>query len=222
MNKVKDELSVGIATIQRALIRHGIERNGLAAYRATMGNEKTTPYIGTYKGSKDEIVELYKSGLSMRNIADRIGRSTSVVIRVIKRAGLSRTYQGSGAEHSQWKGGTLDANEGYKRVWVSPDDPMASMRDHQGYVREHRLVMARQLGRPLTRNETVHHLDDERDRNVVDNLELRYGQHGKHIVLECAKCGCRDIRPVPLGNPKDGQLSLGLRPPRKGRANGQA
>ena len=38
---------------------------------------------------------------------------------------------------------------GYVRVKVPDDDPMAVMRDASGYVLEHRLVMARKLGRPL-------------------------------------------------------------------------
>ncbi|HWH28915.1 MAG TPA: HNH endonuclease [Mycobacteriales bacterium] len=37
---------------------------------------------------------------------------------------------------------------------------------------EHRLVMARRLGRPLERDEVVHHRDGDRLNNAPDNLEL--------------------------------------------------
>jgi hypothetical protein len=38
--------------------------------------------------------------------------------------------------------------------------------------KEHRLVMERVLGRPLTTNENVHHIDGDRTNNDPSNLEL--------------------------------------------------
>ncbi len=82
---------------------------------------------------------------------------------------------------------------------VDVDDPMAVMRNHHGYVLEHRLVMARKLGRPLLASETVHHIDGNRENNAPENLELRQGKHGKHIVMCCLDCGSRNIGPARLG-----------------------
>ena len=41
-----------------------------------------------------------------------------------------------------------------------------------GWQREHRYVMEQHLGRPLTKNEHVHHKNGIRHDNTLDNLEL--------------------------------------------------
>ena len=57
---------------------------------------------------------------------------------------------------------------GYVEVW-KPDHPMAQK---SGYMMEHRLLMAEHLGRMLTRGEVVHHLNEDRTDNRLENLEL--------------------------------------------------
>ena len=61
---------------------------------------------------------------------------------------------------------------GYVYVYIEKDDPMRSMAKKDGWVLEHRLVVARRIGRPLTRLEVAHHINGVRHDNRESNLQL--------------------------------------------------
>lgn len=89
--------------------------------------------------------------------------------------------------------------EGYARVIVDESDPyfmMGSLRrgaNSGRTVLEHRLVLARKLGRALLAHETVHHRNGNRLDNRPGNLELRVGRHGKGATeAHCLTCRCFD------------------------------
>lgn len=201
LTKASAALGVGATTMVRVLERRGIERDGFGLYLAARSKSKGEPYIGVYTGSTEDILEWYRSGLSMKAIAAKIGRSVHVVARRVRKAGIARAYQGAGPDHSMWQGGRNFAGE-YWRVWISQNDPLASMRTHDGYVLEHRLVMARKLGRPLLPTETVHHIDGDKTNNELQNLQLRQGRHGKHVVMCCLACGSFNIGHAKLADAK--------------------
>lgn len=77
-----------------------------------------------------------------------------------------------GKPGTNWKGGKIKGRGGYIWVW----NPDAAQRHRPGtkkrYVLEHRLVMEETLGRPLQKNEQVHHKNGIRDDNRAENLEL--------------------------------------------------
>ena len=71
---------------------------------------------------------------------------------------------------------------GYVRLRIYNDNPYFSMARHDGYILEHRLVMAQNLGRLLKRWEIVHHKNHIRDDNRIENLWICSGR--EHQLIE--------------------------------------
>ena len=64
--------------------------------------------------------------------------------------------------------GTIDSS-GYKTISIKGHP---NQMDTNGRIREHIYVMSEHLGRPLKKNENVHHKNGIRDDNRIQNLEL--------------------------------------------------
>lgn len=90
-----------------------------------------------------------------------------------KRMQKHGTLDGHPSRRSPGQGG-LNAN-GYMVVPCPAD--FEAMGGKRGRVLEHRLVMARHLGRLLDRREHVHHINGDRADNRLENLELWSGPH---------------------------------------------
>ena len=61
---------------------------------------------------------------------------------------------------------------GYYEVKLSPGDFFYPMADVRHYVLEHRLIMAKHLGRILWKTEIVDHINHDRTDNRLANLRL--------------------------------------------------
>jgi hypothetical protein len=74
-----------------------------------------------------------------------------------------------------WKGGRRKDERGYIRISIAPNK----------WKYEHTLVMENHLGRRLKKGETVHHINENKEDNRIENLLLfsTVGGHTKHHCL---------------------------------------
>lgn len=80
-----------------------------------------------------------------------------------------------GKDNGVWKGGRIINYQGYILI-RNPEHPNQS----SGYVKEHNLIIEKQIGRFLKSEEVVHHINRIRDDNRIENL-LLFKNHSKHM-----------------------------------------
>lgn len=111
--------------------------------------------------------------------------------------------------HPRWKGGRIIHSKGYVMVQAKWH-PRA---DKGGYVFEHILVMEQYLGRYLTEDEIVHHINHNKQDNRIENLllttktEHRHIYHAKEVRVDmssrvCIDCGTKTPSLNRKGRPK--------------------
>lgn len=131
-----------------------------------------------------------------------LGCSGKAVNKACRRFGFHMRRRGpkNGAEHPGWKGGRKLDKAGYVLAYA-PEHPNCNS---SGYIREHRLVCERVLGRLLLPTEVVHHKNDDPADNRPENLQVfdsnashlretlagkcpQWSEEGKQRILEAAR-----------------------------------
>lgn len=176
------EWGCNLVTIRNVLLRRGVARKPRGGILIELSETQ-----------RREALDQWNAGQSKEVIAASLSISTKTLTRVLRFMGVSQR-----PNRGNFRGGRLHSNGGYIFVAVTPDSPFASMRSSNGYVLEHRLVMAQKLGRPLLATETVHHINGDQQDNRPENLQLRQAKHGKHEAWRCLDCGSTNIAAMPL------------------------
>lgn len=136
--------------------------------------------IGACHLHGEEIRQWVAEELTLQEIAQRIGTTRHRVAEYIAKQGIPRVPVARvGARNGRWTGGRIIDQDGYVLI-KSHGHPYA---DRHNYVREHRLVMEKKLGRYLQPQEVVHHKDKDgsKENNDPDNLEV-FGTNAEHLA----------------------------------------
>lgn len=122
-----------------------------------------------------------ETGMQWKEIARIEGREYKSLWLVMNRHKMpgKRYVFPSGEDNPSWNDGRYVDNDGYIHI-SKPDHPHTH---GKGFVLEHRLVMEKEIGRFLKRDEVVHHKDGCRSNNAIENLQL-FDKNGDHLRHE--------------------------------------
>ena len=155
-----------------------------------------TSHVDLSFKNKDWLYEQYVIlGLSGRDIGEKIGVNRHTIIRWIKdfdipvrtqketksREGYKKRMCGS--NHPNFKDGkrAITSGWGYKMLSLYGNDRDGHRVDKAGRIPEHIYQMELFIGRKLTDEEVVHHVDMKRMNNKISNLILFPNQREHNI-----------------------------------------
>lgn len=171
---IGDRLGCSATLVQQWMRRQGIARRPASA-------PKTVKLVRPSRMDQhaDQLRVWSAEGLGLREMAARLGTSKQAVSFAMIRHNIPRPPKHSAPGHlnGSWKGGRQNDGDGYILVY-SPNHPH---RTRAGYVREHRLVMERILGRYLLPTEVMDHIDGNRSNNDPANLRV-FASNREHLA----------------------------------------
>ena len=126
-------------------------------------------------------------------LSDKLFRD---VITVLNRLGTKHTKETKekirqsrlgkkGKNANRWCGGNGITKDGYKYIY-KPEHPNSMV---AGYILEHRFIMSEHIGRPLDKNEIVHHKNQNKQDNRIKNLKIIIKKRAFHSdTIKCPYC----------------------------------
>lgn len=185
LKDIAEKYGINPDTVTKALRRFGIPQRNKSQIGVIWWSRRNS----TWNLAKEQVGDLYsRQRLSLDKIAKMFKIDRRTITRFLKESGIKI--------RPRYKGGCYTNCHGYTFVRLTKDSPYYVMANPKGYVSEHRLVMARHLGRPLLRTEVVHHRPDvAKDDNRIEVLYLMPNPSGHGKLMPCSNCELkREIR----------------------------
>ena len=160
-------------TVRRRLVASGLQmrpphQKGEAQKSASMARSGY---------DDDQLRSMSVQGMTCEEIGQAIGRNGEAVRRAMVRRGIPRQEgKARPTKNHFWKGGLTVDKHGYI-LQKSHGHPYATA---LGYVRQHRLVLERELGRHLLPEEKVDHRNGDTSDNRPENLRA-YPRNSDHL-----------------------------------------
>lgn len=190
ISNIAKEYNTTRNSIRIILIKNGIELTGQIGHFWKLNNEEMEKFKFMWIGK-----------VKIKKIKKYFNVSGSAINRWVKKIGLPlRRSAANGNEHGNWNGGKIETKHEYVFIHLDKNDQFYCMINNEGYVAEHRYIMAQHLNRSLTNDEKIHHIDGNRKNNDIKNLQLVIKSHGKGQRYKCVDCESIDIISVPLSH----------------------
>lgn|SRR5699024_905728 len=158
---------------------------------------------GVYYKSCEMCGEYFRTKKSHIKRRKTCSRNCSGERKKIFYKGNKNPNYGNRLEKNPMYKGSYITSHGY-RALNRPDDKNANK---YGYVLEHRMIMSNELGRPLSDEEIVHHIDGNKLNNRISNLEVMdRSSHSslhseKYVITRCEKTGrFTDLKNIGFGS----------------------